>query len=38
MSYVKDERDIDKAVWKLPMPTYDPTDETMPRLHSWLVI
>ena len=28
MSYGKDERDIDKHVWKLPIPTYDPTDET----------
>ena len=27
MSYGKDERDIDKHVWKLPIPTYDPTDE-----------
>lgn len=26
MSYGKDERDIDKAVWKLPIPTYDPDD------------
>lgn len=28
MSYGKDERDIDKHVWKLPIPNYDPTDET----------
>ncbi|ODQ95154.1 Eco57I restriction-modification methylase domain-containing protein [Mycolicibacterium holsaticum] len=26
MSYGKDERHIDKAVWKLPIPTYDPDD------------
>ncbi|WP_264079239.1 hypothetical protein [Mycobacterium szulgai] len=26
MSYGKDERHIDKAVWKLPIPTYDPAD------------
>jgi hypothetical protein len=26
MSYGKDERDIDKTVWKLPIPTYDPDD------------
>lgn len=26
MSYGKDERHIDKAVWKLPIPTYDPND------------
>jgi hypothetical protein len=25
MSYGKDERDIDKALWKLPIPLYDPT-------------
>lgn len=28
MSYGKDERHIDKAVWKLPIPTYDP-DNTL---------
>lgn len=28
MSYGKDERHIDKHVWKLPIPTYDPTDDT----------
>jgi len=26
MSYGKDERHIDKHVWKLPIPTYDPSD------------
>lgn len=26
MSYGKDERHIDKAVWRLPIPTYDPDD------------
>lgn len=26
MSYGKDERDIDKAVWRLPIPTYDTDD------------
>jgi hypothetical protein len=26
MSYGKDERDIDKFVWRLPIPRYDPTD------------
>ncbi len=28
MSYGKDERDIDKTVWKLPIPAFDPDDET----------
>lgn len=28
MSYGKDERDIDKHVWKLPIPTFDPADPT----------
>lgn len=28
MSYGKDERDVDKSVWKLPIPTYDPNDPT----------
>jgi hypothetical protein len=28
MSYGKDERDIDKSVWKLPIPIFDPSDET----------
>lgn len=27
MSYGKDERDIDKAVWRLPIPLYDPNDD-----------
>lgn len=27
MSYGKDERDIDKTVWKLPIPVFDPNDE-----------
>jgi len=27
MSYGKDERHIDKFVWKLPIPLYDPSDE-----------
>jgi len=27
MSYGKDERHIDKHVWKLPIPAYDPADE-----------
>ena len=32
MSYGKDERHIDKHVWKLPIPTYDPTDVTHARI------
>ena len=32
MSYGKDERDIDKQVWKLPIPMYDPANETHRRL------
>jgi hypothetical protein len=28
MSYGKDERHIDKTVWKLPIPTFDPDNET----------
>jgi hypothetical protein len=32
MSYGKDERDIDKQVWKLPIPVYDPANETHRRL------
>jgi hypothetical protein len=32
MSYGKDERDIDKHVWKLPIPLYDPADEAHRRL------
>jgi hypothetical protein len=32
MSYGKDERDIDMAVWRLPIPLYDPSDEQHRRL------
>jgi hypothetical protein len=32
MSYGKDERDIDKHVWKLPIPTYDPDAPAHRRL------
>jgi hypothetical protein len=32
MSYGKDERDIDKHVWKLPIPLYDPADAVHQRL------
>ncbi|MEU6217005.1 N-6 DNA methylase [Streptomyces sp. NPDC047022] len=32
MSYGKDERDIDKAVWELPIPTYDPSEATHSRI------
>jgi hypothetical protein len=32
MSYGKDERDIDKAVWRLPIPLYDPANEQHRRL------
>lgn len=32
MSYGKDERDIDKHVWKLPIPTFDANDERHTRL------
>jgi hypothetical protein len=32
MSYGKDERDIDKHVWKLPIPLYNPTDAIHQRL------
>lgn len=32
MSYGKDERHIDKQVWKLPIPAYDPANETHRRL------
>jgi hypothetical protein len=32
MSYGKDERDIDKHVWKLPIPLYDPDDALHKRL------
>ena len=33
MSYGKDERHIDMAVWRLPIPLYDPEDNA----HRWLV-
>ncbi|WP_433419771.1 N-6 DNA methylase [Microtetraspora malaysiensis] len=32
MSYGKDERDIDKHIWKLPIPLYDPSNEVHARL------
>lgn len=32
MSYGKDERHIDKAVWKLPIPTYNPADPSHQRI------
>lgn len=32
MSYGKDERDIDKFVWRLPIPRYDPADPDHRRL------
>jgi hypothetical protein len=32
MSYGKDERDIDKHVWKVPIPPYDPADPVHRRL------
>ncbi|MBV9022745.1 MAG: N-6 DNA methylase [Streptomycetaceae bacterium] len=32
MSYGKDERDIDKAVWQLPIPEFDPFNATHARL------
>lgn len=32
MSYGKDERDIDKAVWRLPIPIYSPNSELHRRL------
>jgi len=32
MSYGKDERHVDKHVWKLPFPTYNPANETHRRL------
>lgn len=32
MSYGKDERDIDKHLWKLPIPLYDPANSTHARL------
>lgn len=32
MSYGKDERDIDKAVWQMPIPRFDPTNSSHVRL------
>ncbi|MFE3182814.1 N-6 DNA methylase [Streptomyces violascens] len=32
MSYGKDERDIDKAIWQLPIPLFDSSDPTHSRL------
>ncbi len=32
MSYGKDERDVDKHVWKLPIPLYNPADPAHQRL------
>lgn len=32
MSYGKDERDIDKAVWQLPIPAFDPHDAEHQRI------
>ncbi|WP_445284508.1 N-6 DNA methylase [Streptomyces sp. DSM 118148] len=32
MSYGKDERDIDKAVWELPIPAFDPADPKHARI------
>lgn len=32
MSYGKDERDIDKHLWRLPIPLYDPADRVHRRL------
>ncbi|MFF1491350.1 N-6 DNA methylase [Streptomyces sp. NPDC058304] len=32
MSYGKDERDIDKAVWELPIPDFDPADAQHGRI------
>ena len=32
MSYGKDERDIHKHVWKLPIPEFDPTNRALARL------
>ena len=30
MSYGKDERHFDKHIWQLPVPLYDPTDDSTP--------
>ena len=32
MSYGKDERDIDKQIWKLRIPMWDPANQTHRRL------
>lgn len=32
MAYGKDERHVDKAVWRLPIPLYDPGDDRLRRL------
>jgi hypothetical protein len=32
MSYGKDERDIHKHVWKLPIPEFDPSNRALVRL------
>lgn len=34
MSYGKDERDVDKHVWKLPIPQYDPGNTTHQQLSN----
>lgn len=34
MSYGKDERDIHKAIWRLPIPMFDPTDDGHAELAS----
>jgi hypothetical protein len=34
MSYSKDERHIDKHVWKLPIPTYDPDETSHQRIRE----
>jgi SAM-dependent methyltransferase len=34
MSYGKDERHIDKHVWKLPIPAYDPNDASHQRIRE----
>ncbi len=32
MSYWKDERDVDKHLWELPIPLFDPSDPAHQRL------
>jgi SAM-dependent methyltransferase len=34
MSYGKDERDIDKSIWQLPIPLYNPADAVHQRLSA----